>query len=132
MVADESVAGLTPDGWSRKAIALWRKLSADALVVEVNQGGDMVRTVIGSADASVPVIAVRARKGKWLRAEPVAALYEQGKVSHVGEFRELEDQLCAMTPGGYVGEGSPDRADAVVWALSELQGSGYHYNLESL
>jgi len=120
VIADESAAGLTPDGWSRKAIALWRKLSADALVAEVNQGGDMVRTVIGNADPSVPVIAVRAKKGKWLRAEPVAALYEQGRVRHGGTFPALEDEMCDFGLDGLSGGKSPDRLDAMVWAVTAL------------
>jgi phage terminase large subunit-like protein len=120
VIADESAAGLTPDGWSQRAIALWRKLSADALVAEVNQGGDMVRTVIGNADPSVPVIAVRAKKGKWLRAEPVAALYEQGKVRHAGTFSALEDEMCDFGLDGLSGGKSPDRLDAMVWAVTAL------------
>jgi phage terminase large subunit-like protein len=72
---------------------------------------------------------VTASRGKVARAEPVAALYEQGKVAHVGGFAQLEDQMCAMTPGGFIGEGSPDRADALVWALTELMGAGgYDYS----
>jgi hypothetical protein len=94
VIADETSGGLTPTGWSRRAIALWRRLEADALVVEVNQGGEMVRTVIGDADAEVPVISVRAKKGKWLRAEPVAALFEQGRVKLAGCFPALEDEMC--------------------------------------
>jgi phage terminase large subunit-like protein len=86
VIADATVAGMSPAGWASKALALWHRLAADALVVEVNQGGDMVRTVIAEQDANVPVIAVHARRGKWLRAEPVAALYEQGRVKHVGAF----------------------------------------------
>jgi phage terminase large subunit-like protein len=120
VIADESAAGLMPDGWSQRAIALWRKLSADALVAEVNQGGDMVRTVIGNADPSVPVIAVRAKKGKWLRAEPVAALYEQGKVRHAGTFSALEDEMCDFGIDGLSGGKSPDRLDAMVWAVTAL------------
>jgi phage terminase large subunit-like protein len=95
VIADETVAGLSPTGWAQKAIALWRRLEADALVVEVNQGGDMVRAVIGEADRSVPVIAVRASRGKWLRAEPVAALYEQGRVKHLGTFPARWKTRCA-------------------------------------
>jgi phage terminase large subunit-like protein len=108
MIADETAARLSPAAWSRKAIALWRRLSADALVVEVNQGGNMVRAVIGEADPSVPVVAVRAHKGKWLRAEPVAALYEQGKVKHAGVFPALEDEMCDFALDGL----SSDRLDA--------------------
>jgi phage terminase large subunit-like protein len=120
VIADETAAGLTPAGWSRKAIALWRRLSADALVVEVNQGGEMVRAVIGEADANVPVMLVRAKKGKWLRAEPVAALYEQGRVKHAGVFAALEDEMCDFALDGLSSGRSPDRLDAMVWAVTAL------------
>jgi phage terminase large subunit-like protein len=92
VIADESAGGLSPALWAAKAIALWRRLTADALVVEVNQGGDIA--VIGEQDRNVPVIAVHAKRGKWLRAEPVAALDEQGKVKHAGSFPALEDEIC--------------------------------------
>ncbi len=120
VIADETAAGLTPAGWSRRAIALWRRLQADALVVEVNQGGEMVRAVIGEADANVPVISVRAYKGKWLRAEPVAALYEQGRVKHAGAFTALEDEMCDFGLNGLSAGRSPDRLDAMVWAVTAL------------
>ncbi|MEA2981193.1 MAG: hypothetical protein QOF09_3016 [Alphaproteobacteria bacterium] len=120
VIADETAAQLSPAGWSRKAIALWRRLCADALVVEVNQGGDMVRAVIGEADPTVPVIAVRARRGKWLRAEPVAALYEQGRVKHAGTFPALEDEMCDFGLDGLWSGRSPDRLDALVWAVTAL------------
>ena len=113
-------AGLSPAGWAAKAIALWRRLEADALVAEVNQGGDMVRAVIGEADRTVPVIAVRATRGKWLRAEPVAALYEQGRVKHVGAFPALEDEMCDFGLDGLSSGRSPDRLDALVWAVTSL------------
>jgi phage terminase large subunit-like protein len=120
VIADETAARLSPAGWARKAIALWHRLSADALVAEVNQGGDMVRAVIGEADPAVPVIAVRARKGKWLRAEPVAALYEQGRVKHAGVFPALEDEMCDFALDGLSSGRSPDRLDALVWAVTAL------------
>jgi phage terminase large subunit-like protein len=120
VLADETAAQLSPAGWSRRAIALWRRLSADALVVEINQGGDMVRAVIGEADADVPVMAVRASKGKWLRAEPVAALYEQGRVKHAGVFPALEDEMCDFALDGLSSGRSPDRLDALVWAVTAL------------
>jgi phage terminase large subunit-like protein len=120
VIADETVAGMSPAGWAAKAIALWQRLEADALVVEVNQGGDMVRTVIAEQDRNVPVIAVRARRGKWLRAEPVAALYEQGRVKHVGAFPELEDEMCDFGLDGLSSGRSPDRLDALVWAATAL------------
>lgn len=120
VIADETAAGLSPAGWAARAIALWRRLQADALVVEVNQGGDMVRAVIREADNAVPVIAVRATRGKWLRAEPVAALYEQGKVKHAGVFPALEDEMCDFALDGLSNGRSPDRLDAMVWAVSHL------------
>jgi phage terminase large subunit-like protein len=120
VIADETVSRLSPAGWAAKAIALWRRLAADSLVVEVNQGGDMVRAVIAEADRSVPVMAVRARRGKWLRAEPVAALYEQGKVKHAGVFPALEDEMCDFGLDGLSSGRSPDRLDALVWAITAL------------
>ena len=89
-------------------------------MAEVNQGGDLVETVIRQIDALVPYRGLRAVRGKSLRAEPVAALYEQGRVHHVRGLGELEDQMCRMTTQGYQGRGSPDRVDALVWALTEL------------
>jgi phage terminase large subunit-like protein len=118
VIADETVAGMSPAGWAMKAIALWRRVAADSLVVEVNQGGDMVRAVIAEQDRNVPVIAVRARRGKWLRAEPVAALYEQGRVKHVGAFPALEDEMCDFGLDGLSSGRSPDRLDALVWAVA--------------
>jgi phage terminase large subunit-like protein len=94
VIADDTVASVTPTMWANKAIALWRRLQADALIVETNQGGEMVRAVINEVDAAVPVTAVRASRGKWLRAEPVATLYEQGRVRHAGAFAALEDEMC--------------------------------------
>jgi len=120
VLADETVSGLSPQGWAMKAIALWRRVRADCLVAEVNQGGDMVRAVIGEADRTVPVTAVRATRGKWLRAEPVAQLYEQGRVKHAGAFPELEDEMCDFGLDGLSSGRSPDRLDALVWAVTAL------------
>jgi len=120
VLADETVSGLSPTGWASKAIALWRRLSADALVVEINQGGDMVRAVIGAADPRVPVLTVRASRGKWLRAEPVAQLYEQGRVRHASAFPALEDEMCDFGLDGLSAGRSPDRLDALVWAVTAL------------
>jgi len=86
----------------------------------VNQGGDLVEEVIRQVDPLVPVRKVRASRGKAARAEPVAALYEQGRVHHCGDLHALEEQLCAMTAQGFAGRGSPDRLDALVWALNDL------------
>jgi phage terminase large subunit-like protein len=120
VIADETVAGATPALWAAKAIALWRRCEADALVAEVNQGGDMVKSVIAEVDAAVPVIAVRATRGKWLRAEPVATLYEQGRVRHAGSFAALEDEMCDFALSGLSSGRSPDRLDALVWAITAL------------
>ncbi|MCF8511520.1 MAG: terminase family protein, partial [Rhodobacteraceae bacterium] len=120
VLEDATVRGATPDGWARAAIAAMDRHKADRLVVEVNQGGDLVTKVIRSFDALVPIKAVHASKGKAARAEPIAALYEQGRVGHVRGLAALEDQMCQMTAQGYLGKGSPDRLDALVWALTEL------------
>jgi phage terminase large subunit-like protein len=120
VLADDTVSGATPTAWAMKAIALWRRLEADTLVAEVNQGGEMVRAVIAEVDSHVPVIAVRASRGKWLRAEPVAALYEQGRVKHAGHFTALEDEMCDFGPSGLTSGRSPDRLDAMVWAVAAL------------
>jgi phage terminase large subunit-like protein len=120
VLADETVSQATPTIWAARAIALWRRLEADALVAEVNQGGEMVRSVINEVDAAVPVVAVRASRGKWLRAEPVATLYEQGRVKHAGSFPALEDEMCDFGPTGLTSGRSPDRLDALVWAIASL------------
>ena len=119
-VIRDATCQLSPDGWGKRVIAMYHQYSADRIVAERNYGGAMVEAVIKASDKNVPFKEVTASRGKVLRAEPIAALYEQGKISHVGEFSELEDQMCNMTAAGYVGEGSPDRADALVWALTEL------------
>lgn len=111
---------LSPDGWGKRAVAAYREFKADRIVAERNFGGAMVEHVIRTVDRSVSYREVTASRGKVARAEPVAALYEQKRVSHVGGFPELEDQMCMIGNSGYVGEGSPDRADALVWALTEL------------
>jgi phage terminase large subunit-like protein len=118
VLADETARGLSPAGWAAKAVAAARAWSADALVAEANQGGDMVRAVLAQADPPCRVKLVRASIGKRARAEPVAALYEQGRVLHCGAFAALEEELMALGSGDL--EHSPDRADALVWAMSEL------------
>ena len=121
VLEDATAAGLAPAGWAAKAIALYRRLAADTLVAEVNQGGDMVRAVIREVDASVPLKTVHATRGKWLRAEPVAAMYAQGRVKHVDPpLAELEDEMCDFGPSGLSSGRSPDRLDALVWAITEL------------
>jgi phage terminase large subunit-like protein len=120
VLADDTVSSVTPTAWANKAIALWRRLQADALVVEVNQGGEMVRSVINEVDHTVPVTPVRALRGKWLRAEPVATLYEQDRVKHAGCFAALEDEMCDFASSGLSSGKSPDRLDAMVWAVASL------------
>lgn len=120
VLADATVQGLTPQGWAARAVALFHDLEADCIVAEVNQGGDMVAAVIRGVDAAVPVRSVRASRGKWVRAEPVAALYEQGRVLHARRFPALEDEMCSFGPDGLPSGRSPDRLDALVWAISEL------------
>jgi len=124
VIADETVSGLSPAGSAARASALWRRPEAHALSAEVNQGGDMVRAVIGEADRTVPVIPVRASRGKWLRAEPVSQLYEQGRVKHAGVFPALEDEMCDFALEGLSSGRSPDRLDALVWAVSSLTFAG--------
>ncbi len=120
VLADATAARLTPARWARRAADLFHRLEADRIVAEVNQGGDMVEAVIRQADESLPVEKVRAYRGKYLRAEPVASLYEQGRVKHVGAFPELEDEMSDFGLGGLSSGRSPDRLDALVWALSAL------------
>ena len=124
VLADASVAEVRPAEWAAAAIALYRRLGADALVAEINQGGDMVAAVMREVDANVPVKEVRATRGKWLRAEPVAALYAQGRVRHVGALSELEDEMCDFGIDGLSAGRSPDRLDALVWALTALMLGG--------
>ena len=106
----------SPSEWASRAIALYKKFSADKIVGEVNQGGDMVESTLRSVNKNISYKQVRASRGKQLRAEPVSSLYEQEKVFHKKQFNKLEDQLCTWQPG----EDSPDRLDALVWALTEL------------
>ncbi|MFN4010578.1 MAG: DNA-packaging protein [Pannonibacter sp.] len=120
VIADHSLARARPADWAGRAVALWRHYQADCLVAEVNQGGDMVREVIAAADPAVPVKSVRASRGKYARAEPIALIYEQGRVRHVGPMPALEDEMADFGPGGLTSGRSPDRLDALVWALSEL------------
>ncbi len=122
VLADCSVRKATPERWARAAAAAARVWRADRVVAEANNGGEMVRSVLRAAELSLPVALVHASRGKAARAEPVAMLYEGGRVRHCGDFPLLEDELCGlMAAGGYEGPGrSPDRADALVWALSEL------------
>lgn len=120
VLEDKTIASARPAQWAAVAVALYHTLQADALIAEVNQGGEMVSAVIHEADANVPVIAVRATRSKYLRAAPVAQLYEQGRVHHIGGFAALEDEMCALGPGGLGNGRSPDRVDALVWAITDL------------
>lgn len=121
-VLDDLSGHYQPLGWARKAIWAFEHYKADRIIAEINNGGEMVEATLRSVNKSIPYKGVHATRGKVIRAEPIAALYEQGKVHHVGSFPQLEDQLCEMTldfdrtASGY----SPDRLDANVWALSEL------------
>jgi predicted phage terminase large subunit-like protein len=119
VLADRSCR-LSPQQWAKRAVDAYREFSADRIVAEKNFGGAMVESVLRAVDKTVPVKMVTASRGKIARAEPVAALYEQKRVFHARPFPELEDQLCALVPEGYVGEGLPDRADALTWAITEL------------
>ena len=119
VLEDRSMRG-SPAEWASAAITAHHVHKADRIVAEANQGGDMISHTLRTVDASVPVKLVHASRGKRTRAEPVAALYEQGRVHHAGTFPQLEDQLCTWTPDGP----SPDRLDALVWALSELMVGG--------
>jgi len=118
VLADRSAGGLSPQGWARRVADAYEEFEGDCVVAEANQGGDMVRAVLTDEMAAMPLKLVHATRGKTVRAEPVAQRYETGRVHHAGVFPELEDQLCS-----YDGQGkSPDRLDALVWALTELFG----------
>jgi phage terminase large subunit-like protein len=122
VLADASVTKPSPERWARAVAQAARAWKADRVIAEANQGGAMVGSVLRAAELSLPLKLVHASRGKVARAEPVAALYEAGRVRHAGTFPALEDELCGLIAGGrYEGPGrSPDRADALVWALSEL------------
>lgn len=119
-VIEDGSCKLGPMGWARRAIALYDKYSADLVVAEINQGGAMVEQVLRSERPTLPITTVHASRGKVTRAEPIAALYEQGRVSHVGTHADLEDQMVLFTPNGIEGETTADRVDALVWAMTEL------------
>ncbi|QDZ13151.1 DNA-packaging protein [Devosia ginsengisoli] len=120
VLEDCTLKQVRPLDWARRAVAAYVAHDADAIVVEVNQGGDMVPGVIAQVDAQVPVRTVRASRGKWSRAEPVAALYARGLVSHAAGLTALEDEMCSFGVGGLSDGHSPDRVDALVWAVTEL------------
>ncbi len=117
-VLDDATCKLSPEGWGRKVVALYQKHKADRVVAESNYGGDMVKSTIQVVDRNIPVkMCPTGARGKQVRAEPIAALYEQGKVHHVGEFVALEDELVTWTPAS---KKSPNRLDALVWAITDL------------
>ncbi|GGA02478.1 large terminase [Salipiger profundus] len=120
VLEDATVQGVSPTGWAEAAASAYDRWQADRVVAEVNQGGAMVETVLRQVAPQVPLRKVTATRGKAARAEPVAALYEQGRVGHAGVFAALEEQMGLMTVQGFQGQGSPDRVDALVWALTEL------------
>ncbi len=122
ILEDASVSGASPAGWARAVIAAYERHRADRVVAEVNQGGDLVEAVLRQVDRTVSYRAVHASRGKVARAEPVAALYEQGCVLHLGRWEALETQMAQMSVQGFQGQGSPDRVDALVWAVSALIG----------
>jgi phage terminase large subunit-like protein len=119
VLADDTLKA-SPNEWGKRAVQAYTKWQADRIVAEVNNGGDMVVSVIHQVDRGAPVKKVHATRNKKTRAEPISALYEQGKVHHVGGFPQLEDQMVLWTPDT---RQSPDRLDALVWALTELSGS---------
>lgn len=119
-VLEDASVKMSPDGWGRHAIEMFYKYEADRIVAETNNGGDLVERLLRTIDQRVPYTPVHASRGKMIRAEPIAALYEQKKVFHVGLFPELEDQMCTFVGGSHK---SPDRLDALVWALTELSAS---------
>jgi phage terminase large subunit-like protein len=122
VLADNSAQGDKPAEWARRVVMAYQMFNADCIVAEVNQGGEMVEEIMRQVDPSIPFRAVHATRGKYVRAEPISMIYAQHRIHHVGSFPKLEDQMCAMTPdfdakkAGY----SPDRLDALVWALTDL------------
>lgn len=122
-VLDDCSQRGTPEQWGRAAVTAYHKHKADRLIAEINYGGAMVASTLRAVDAAVPVKVVTASRGKQLRAEPISALYESNRVHHVGTYPELEDQMCEWVPGAK----SPDRLDALVWALTELMATSKKY-----
>jgi phage terminase large subunit-like protein len=119
-VLDDRSVKMRPEGWARQVVRAFHHFKADRIVAEANYGGAMVRATIQNVMPGAPVHMVSASRGKHVRAEPIAALYEQRKVEHVRPFSALEEQMCLMTSQGWEGAGSPDRLDALVWAMTEL------------
>ena len=117
---DLSQSGLSPEGWARRVAGAAAEFGASRVVAEKNQGGEMIASVLRGVDANLPVALVAATKSKAARAEPIALRFETGRAKLAGRFPELEDQMCALTWAGFEGAGSPDRLDAMVWAMTEL------------
>jgi phage terminase large subunit-like protein len=130
-VLEDCSCSLSPEGWARVAIDAYNRHGADLIVAEQNYGGDMVKSVVKAVDDNVPYKMVHASRAKQIRAEPIAALYEQGKVKHIGSFETLELQMTEMTTQGFQGSGSPDSLDALVWALTELS-NGVSIDIDTL
>jgi len=130
-VIEDATCHMSPEGWGRRTVDRFHAHRADLIVAERNFGGDMVASVIRTADQNAPVKLVTASRGKSVRAQPVSALYEQGRVTHALGLDALEDQMMSMTASGFIGDGSPDRLDAMVWGISELM-SGSAYTLENI
>jgi phage terminase large subunit-like protein len=120
VVADLTQGGLSPEAWARRVVDAADLYGATRIVAEKNQGGDMIASNLRAVDADLPVKLVHAGPSKAARAEPIALRFETGRARLAGHFPDLEDQLCALTWSGYQGPGSPDRADAMVWAMTEL------------
>ncbi|MEM9732592.1 MAG: terminase family protein [Pseudomonadota bacterium] len=120
VLADETLKAVSPERWAGAANSLYEKFRADCIVIETNQGGDMAETILRQQNPHLPVRQVKASRGKYVRAEPVAHLYERGLVSHVGSLPDLEDEMCDFGLEGLSSGRSPDRLDALVWALTDL------------
>jgi len=118
LVIEDGSGRLTAGAWAHKAVGLYQKWKADCIVAETNQGGDLVEAALRNVDPNIAYKGVHAKRGKYLRAEPVSMLYEQGRIHHAGFFPEMEDQQCTWTPQG--DEPSPDRLDALVYGITEL------------
>lgn len=119
-VLEDLSCRLTPEGWARRVVNAYHAFKADRIIAEVNNGGELVEAVIRTVDRNVSYKSIHASRGKRVRAEPISSLYEQGRVFHIKPLPELEDQMCNYVPDDY--DGSPDRVDALVWAMTELSG----------
>ena len=131
-VLEDATCKLSPLGWARRAVDRYEYWRADRIIAEKNFGGAMVESNIRTVAPSARVQLVTASRGKVIRAEPIAALYEQKRVFHAPGLDALEAQMLHMTTSGYVGDGSPDRVDALVWALTDLALTGSGYSLSNL